>query len=77
MLDLVMSSTTENDVEQLAARILGLSRQELASQLLSFQSDFPMDFTRDYLNLLPLDRLQHLLLAAHIYHNRKRRAAAG
>ncbi len=59
------------EVDQLIARIAELSRAELTDRLLNFRADFPMDFTREYLDRLPLDRLQHLLLAAHLYQSRK------
>ncbi len=66
----------ETNMEQMVDRIAGLSRAEATEQLLGFKADFPMDFTRDYLDRLPLERLQHLLLAAHLYRSRKQRASA-
>ena len=48
-----------------------MSRADLTDRLLGFQAGFPMDFTRDYLDRLDLDRLQHLLLVAHLHQARK------
>ncbi len=65
---------TATDMEQLAERIASMPRQDVTDRLLHFQADFPMDFTADYLGRLPLERLRHLLLAAHLYRARKERA---
>jgi hypothetical protein len=59
------------EFDQLITSISEMSRAELTDRLLNFCADFPMDFTRDYLDRLPLDRLQHLLLAAHLYQSQK------
>lgn len=64
------------DIEELVTTIASLGRDELTGRLLSFQSDFPMDFTREYLDRLTVERLQHILLAAHLYQTRKRQKAS-
>lgn len=62
----------DTQIEQVITRIVELGRDELIDRLLNFRADFPMDFTREYLARMPLDRLRHLLLAAHMYTSRKR-----
>ncbi|MCG3178177.1 MAG: hypothetical protein BIFFINMI_00502 [Phycisphaerae bacterium] len=61
------------DVEKLVARIAHLDRAQVTRHLLNFKGSFPMDFTADYLARLPLDRLRHLLMAAHLHQARCRR----
>jgi hypothetical protein len=34
------------------------------------ESRFPMDFSRDFLDNCPLERLRHILLAARLYARR-------
>ena len=64
------------DMEQLVAQIAGMGRQEVTDRLLHFPASFPMDFTREYLDRLPLERLQHLLMAAHVHRARGHKASA-
>ena len=64
------------DVEALAEQIASMTRQDVTDRLLTFPADFPVDFTREYLDRLPLERLQHLLMAAHLYRARKHKASA-
>ncbi|MDD4890254.1 MAG: hypothetical protein PHU85_10025 [Phycisphaerae bacterium] len=64
------------ELDELIATIAAMSRDEISTRLLNFKSDFPLDFTRDYLDRLPLDRLGHILLAAHLYQSRKQRKAS-
>lgn len=70
------AKSSVTDVEILVSRISGLNRSQVTRRLLHFKSDFPMDFTEEYLARLPLERLRHLLLAAHLHHARKRRVSA-
>ncbi|MBN1436934.1 MAG: hypothetical protein JW936_07655 [Sedimentisphaerales bacterium] len=56
--------------ERLACQIASMSRKKVTAALLGFRGKFKMDFTRNYLDSLSLDRLRHILLAAYL--NRKR-----
>jgi len=64
------------DIEQLVTRIATLDRQSVTRRLLHFKADFPIDFTADYLAKLPLERLRHLLVAAHLHQARKHARSA-
>jgi hypothetical protein len=52
--------------EQTATSIAALDRDELKRRIKNFRGRFKLDFTEDYLNDLNIDRLRHILLAAHI-----------
>ena len=68
--------TSDVDIEGLIARISTMTRAELTDALLNFPADFPMDFTREYLDRLTVERLQHLLLAAKFHQARKHAKAS-
>jgi hypothetical protein len=55
--------------EQTATSIAALDRDELKRRIKNFRGRFKLDFTEDYLNKLNVDRLRHILLAAHISAN--------
>jgi len=52
--------------EQTASSIAALDRVELKRRIRDFRGRFKLDFTEDYLDKLNIDRLRHILLAAHI-----------
>ena len=52
--------------EQTATSISSLNREELKRRIKNFKGRFRLDFTDDYLENLPVDRLRHVLLAALI-----------
>jgi hypothetical protein len=52
--------------EQTATSIAALGRDELKKRIKTFNGRFRLDFTEDYLDHLNVDRLRHILLAAHI-----------
>jgi hypothetical protein len=52
--------------EQTATSIAALDRDELKRRIRNFRGRFKLDFTEDYLEHLNIDRLRHILLAAHI-----------
>jgi hypothetical protein len=52
--------------EREATSIAVLGRNELERRIRNFKGRFKLDFTEDYLNKLSVDRLRHILLAAHI-----------
>lgn len=52
-----------DQVEELIHVIAGLDRPSIIDQFRSFRGSFPIDFTRDFLETQPLDRLRHLFVA--------------
>ncbi len=52
--------------EQTATSISSLNREELKRRIKNIKGRFRLDFTDDYLENLPVDRLRHVLLAALI-----------
>ncbi|MBN2019888.1 MAG: hypothetical protein JW749_06655 [Sedimentisphaerales bacterium] len=58
--------TSKEYFEQTATSIAALDREELKRRIRNFRGRFKLDFTEDYLDKLNIDRLRHILLAAHI-----------
>jgi hypothetical protein len=56
--------------EQAATTIGTLDRNELKRKIKNFKGRFRLDFTDDYLEKLPVDRLRHVLFAALINNKR-------
>jgi hypothetical protein len=56
--------------EQTAVSLSSLGRDELKRRIKNFNGRFRLDFTDDYLENLPVDRLRHVLLAALINNKR-------
>ncbi len=52
--------------EQFATSIARMDKAELKQRIKGFPGHFRLDFTDDYLNAAPADRLRHILLAAMI-----------
>jgi hypothetical protein len=50
-------------VEELIRLVSALDRAILVTQIQDFRGTFPVDFTPDFLNNIPLDRLKHIFLA--------------
>ena len=50
-------------VEELISVVAGLDRQTIIEQFRSFQGSFPVDFTSEFLDREPIERLRHLLAA--------------
>ena len=58
--------TSSEYFEQTATSIAALGRNELVRRIRSFKGRFRLDFTKDYLNGLSVDRLRHIFLAVLI-----------
>jgi hypothetical protein len=58
-----MSNLQAEQVEELIALVCSLDRENLVRQFHSYPAAFPLDFTPDFLNKQPLERLQHIFLA--------------
>jgi hypothetical protein len=54
----------ERSFEQFATSIAQMDKTELKKRIKDFPGRFRLDFTEDYLNAAPADRLRHILLAA-------------
>lgn len=50
-------------VEELIDLVTSLDRPALIEQFRSFRATFPIDFTREFLEAQPIDRLRHIFLA--------------
>jgi len=50
-------------VEELICLVSSLERQELVQQFHSYQATFPLDFTQEFLQTTPIERLKHIFLA--------------
>lgn len=57
--------------EKLCTDISGMSKAEVKSRLLHFHGTPKLDFTDDFLEQQPLDKLRHILLAALLMQTRK------
>ena len=53
-------------IEKITSRVTGLSRSQLKKKLRSLKTNFPMDFSEEYLDSLSNDRLRHILVAAYL-----------
>ena len=52
-----------DQVEELLCLVATLDRPALIRQFQSYPATFPIDFTRDFLDAAPLDRLRHIFVA--------------
>jgi hypothetical protein len=52
-----------HQVEELICLVSSLDKPTLTSQFLSFSGNFPVDFTPEFLEGLPLERLRHIFVA--------------
>ena len=59
-----------NQIEELICVLSTWDRQTLISQFQVFRSTFPVDFTADFLNKTPVEKLQHLFLALCVQNQR-------
>jgi hypothetical protein len=59
-----------DDIEELSRALAACDRQTLVEQLLIFASNFPVDFTPEYLSKLSSERLQHLFFALCLQNQR-------
>jgi hypothetical protein len=52
-----------HQVEELICLVSSLDKPTLTNQFLSFNGNFPVDFTPEFLEGLPLERLRHIFVA--------------
>ena len=60
-------------IDSLIAQISRMDRAGLVETLRGLKCSFEIDFTDAYLNTIPLERLQHLVLAAGLHRQRSGR----
>ena len=59
------------EAERMASSIGRMSRKQIKDAIRRFRGGFKMDFTDNYLDSLPIDELQHILLAAELRQGRR------
>jgi hypothetical protein len=52
-----------HQVEELICVVASLDKAMLTEQFLNFQGTFPVDFTPEFLQALPLERMRHIFVA--------------
>jgi hypothetical protein len=52
-----------HQVENLISMVCSMDRAAIKRQFLNFRGDFPVDFTPEFLDTLPVDRLRHIYVA--------------
>ncbi|HEV7301753.1 MAG TPA: hypothetical protein VGN72_20620 [Tepidisphaeraceae bacterium] len=52
-----------HEIEALICLIASLDREGLARYFETYQANFPVDFTPEFIATQPLDRLRHIFLA--------------
>lgn len=50
-------------VEELICLVSAMDRATLAGQFRAYRGTFPLDFTDDFLNNAPVERLRHIFVA--------------
>jgi hypothetical protein len=55
---------SRNDYNKTAVSVASLGRPELKRRIRAFKGSFRLDFTDNYLDGLPVEKLRHILLAA-------------
>lgn len=59
-----------NQIEELICVLSSWDRPMLIQQFQLFRSNFPVDFTPDFLSDLPVDKLRHVFLALCLQNQR-------
>jgi len=57
---------SDRKLDKVTTSIARLGRDELTKKIKNFRGRFQLDFTDDFLQKTPVDRLRHILLAAVI-----------
>ncbi|MDD5459812.1 MAG: hypothetical protein PHF37_10525 [Phycisphaerae bacterium] len=57
---------SDRKLDKMTTSIARLGRNELTKQIKHFRGRFRLDFTDDFLQKTPVERLRHILLAAVI-----------
>ncbi len=59
---------------EIAKHVENLNMDEVINEILAFKGPIKLDFTRDYLETLRLEKLQHILMTAKLYQLGKQKA---
>jgi hypothetical protein len=59
-----------DQVEELVDLVCGLDRAALVRQFRTYPSQFPVDFTPDFLEQTPVERLRHIFVALCLQNQR-------
>ena len=59
-------TSLNTDYELLACRIAEMNRRQVKQAIMHFKGRFSLDFSEDYLDRQPVEKLRHILLAARI-----------
>jgi hypothetical protein len=71
-----MPTTTSSEADDLAVRIGKMDQPSLIHHLMNFDPGFNLDFTEAFLADQTIDQLRHILLAAHLQANIRRKREA-
>jgi hypothetical protein len=52
-----------DQIEDLICLVASLDRPSLIRQIQVYRASFPLDFSDEFLNTVPLDRLRHIFVA--------------
>ena len=59
-----------HQVEELICVVSAMDRESLVEKFRNFRGSFPVDFTPEFLEAQPTDRLRHIFVALCIQHRR-------
>ncbi|HYO11186.1 MAG TPA: hypothetical protein VER17_19630 [Tepidisphaeraceae bacterium] len=65
-----------DQIEDLITLVSSLDRGALETHFHTYRANFPIDFTRDFLGRLPLDKLRHIFVAMCLQSQRMPELAA-
>jgi hypothetical protein len=65
-----------DQIEELISVVASMGREAIVRQFREYPASFPVDFSYEYLQRQPLERLQHLFLALCIEQKRMPEIAA-
>jgi len=65
-----------HQVEELIRMVAALDKSALVEQFHTYHASFPVDFTREFLESQPTDRLRHLFVALCLHTQRMPEVAA-
>ena len=52
-----------HQIEELICLVAAMDRAALVRQIRHYRASFPLDFTQQFLDTTPIDRLRHIFLA--------------
>lgn len=61
---------TSDNIDELIILVWNLDRAALVRQFHEYPATFPIDFTPDFLEQTPLERLRHIFVALCLQHQR-------